>query len=43
MCKELWCEIFDEFVAENERDPTDQEMQDEWASRVSDIIDSYSF
>lgn len=39
--KEIWCEIYDRFVAEHEREPTEQEMQDAWADYCSGLIDCY--
>ena len=28
MCKEIWIQLFEEFIEAYEREPTDQEMQD---------------
>lgn len=41
MCKEIWCEIFDEFVAEHEREPSEQEMQDSYSDYFANLIDYY--
>jgi hypothetical protein len=41
MCKEIWIDIFEEFLTENDREPTDQEMQDAYSDHCADLIDCY--
>lgn len=41
MCKEIWCEIYDDFVFEHDREPSEQEMQDEYADYYANLVDAY--
>lgn len=41
MSKERWCEVYDDFITENEREPTDQEMQDAWENYCEGIRGCY--
>jgi hypothetical protein len=35
--KEIWCHLFDLFKEENGREPTDEEMREEWACYCEDM------
>jgi len=39
MCKELWCEIYDEFINQHDREPSEEEMQDAYADYCAGLID----
>ncbi len=41
MCKEIWCEIFEDFISENEREPSEEEMQGAYSDYYADLIDTY--
>ena len=41
MCKEIWCEIFEDFISEYQREPSDEEMQDAYADYYASLIDCY--
>lgn len=43
MCKEIWCEIFDDFINEHEREPSEEEMQDLYADHYANLIDCYKY
>lgn len=42
MCKEIWCEIYDDFVRDNEREPSHDEMNVAWESFCGNLIDCYT-
>ena len=41
MCKETWCDIFEEFISKHDREPSEEEMQDEYADYYANLIDCY--